>query len=262
MKGKETKRILIASCFALLTVGGALGGTCGAAKGFVFLGLEDWLKAGLFFALAALAFATAISSWKLLRRYRPEHRIPEKLRARFRDNRSAREKFNSALISHGVLMFLAGISVALFFVVFSRVAAQPLGERVQFLVMSGTLAALLGCMLFEGRRTLARYVLDDEPARQPVDARPPSRIRRTVAVVLALFFAGAGAFLLVLGSMMLFSVWSTPSFGTFAIMLTNSALLGLGLLSLYAAWWTVKSEWRPSRQLGGESGPQVQEASA
>ena len=252
MKGKEgeTKRIMIPSCFALLTAGGVLGGTYCMAKGFVILGLEDWLKAGLFFGLAALAFATAISSWKLLRRHRPENLITEKLRARFRDNRGAREKFNSVLISYGVHLFLAGILVALFFVVFPRAAAQPLGERIQFLAMSGTLAAALGYALFQEHRALARYVPDEEPAHQPGEAGPPSRLRRTVAVVLTLVFAGAGAFLLVLGSSGLFSIWRIPSWGTFDIMLVYSVILGAALFCLYMAWSTLKRWWRPSQQLG------------
>ena len=261
MKGKEgeTKRVLIASSFMLLTVGSVLGGIYCMAKGFVILGLEEWLKAALFFGLAVLAFPAALWSWKRLRRYRAQNGITEQLRSRFRDDRSARAKFYSTLLAHDVFMFLAGIFVMLFFVVFPKAAAQPLGDGVQFLTISGALAVLLGYMVLVLHRTLAGYVPDEEAASRlgeaeapsrPGDAGPPSRLRRTVVVVLTLVFAGAGAFLLVLGGSVLLSVWRIPSWGTSDIMTDNTAFLAAGLFCLYMAWSTLQSGWRPTRQLG------------
>ena len=140
MKNKtgETGRMLFASCFALLSLGGAIGATYCAGKTLVILVPEDWLKAGLYFGTATLLIIAAVWAWKRLRRYRPEDRIPAKLRARLKNQRPTHEKFTSLLIGYSGILLLFGASLALFFAAFPRVAAQPLGAKVQFLVMSGT----------------------------------------------------------------------------------------------------------------------------
>ena len=115
--------------------------------------------------------------------------------------------------------------------------------------MSGVLAVLLGYMFLVLHRNLVSYVPDGEPVSRAGKARRHSR-RRTVVVVLTLAFAGTGAFLLALRtSLMLFLVWHNPSLGTFNVMMGNALLLAGGLVGIYAAWLSLRSEGWPSRKL-------------
>ena len=250
MNGKagETKGTLIASCLLLLTAGGMVAGAYYAVEGFVTLGLEGWLKAALFFGVAALAFATAMWSWRRLRRYRPENGTTEQLRSGFSDDRSARAKFKSTRFVRDVLMLLGGILVLLFYGAFPCTSPLLLREGVQFLVMSGALAVPLGYMGLKLHRTLASYVPDEEPATRAVEARPPRRLRILVAVLL-LLLAGAGALLLAIRALLiLVLVWQNPSLGTFDVMLGNALFMAAGLVCLYVALASLQSGWWRRRQ--------------
>ena len=205
MKAKtgETRRMLLASLFMLVSLGAALLAVFSLALSFIALGNEEWLKAGAWFVAAAMAVPLFVWSWKHLQRYRPTGVIAEKWRARFRRESTAGEKFAENLNAYTGTVLGAAFLFAVLLAAFGATlqsADSTLGTRLQFLVLLIAFpAALVGCAI-----GIRKDIMAFAPAGEPVATRTRSLWRSicffAVTVCLLLVsgaFLGFGAVFLV-----------------------------------------------------------------
>ena len=253
MKTGEIRRVICAAFFLLLVIGAAYGSLTAFVKAFAALGDERWLAAAMFAGVIVALIPGFLWSWKRMRRYRPEERLPERPRAAVAPHPNPRKRFRGALDGLLIAASFTWFAVGYLVGVQQALGSATAGNAAQFTVIIALCAGAGLFLIWPSRRDLLKFAPADETESRSAElpAHPLSARKRGTLWTALVLCGGGAAFLLYVGCIYLTVIWKTSFTAGNGLLWLTAAFLGAGLVTVAIATIAARKLIRASRQHRG-----------